>query len=154
MSVRQSISSFVPPGGGDRQTSMSTITRTVSGPNKFGTRDPMDYYNPDDIYHRAAPRSQIATLPPVLVSPLAKGLLPHRIFARWRKVLLLTIFTAQSKEIDEHGLSSLAFQDDCIITACRKGHVRTWDRPQEDSTEASSDGVMEPAEYANPFRDP
>ncbi|KAL1297825.1 hypothetical protein AAFC00_006354 [Neodothiora populina] len=36
-----------------------------------------------------------------------------------------------SKSIDEHPLSWLEFQEDCIITACKEGHIQTWDRPQD-----------------------
>ena len=70
--------------------------------------------DPDQIAHAALPRSKVPQLPPVL-----------------------------SKEIDEHPLSWLGFEADCIMTACSKGHIRTWDRPKDDATETV---------FANPFQ--
>ncbi|KAG9641444.1 catabolite repression protein creC, partial [Aureobasidium melanogenum] len=40
-----------------------------------------------------------------------------------------------SKKIDNHPLSWLEFQEDCIMTACKDGHVHTWDRPKEGAGE-------------------
>ncbi|KAI9883325.1 MAG: hypothetical protein M1823_004913 [Watsoniomyces obsoletus] len=37
-----------------------------------------------------------------------------------------------SAVIDPHPLCWFAFQEDCIITSCTSGHIRTWDRPRED----------------------
>ncbi|KIW04268.1 uncharacterized protein PV09_04570 [Verruconis gallopava] len=54
------------------------------------------------IVHAVEPRARTAVLPPVM-----------------------------AKNIDEHPLSWLGFEEDAIITACRDGHVRTWDRPKE-----------------------
>ena len=34
-----------------------------------------------------------------------------------------------SKVIDEHPLSWVGFEEDCIVTACGEGHVRVWRRP-------------------------
>lgn len=34
---------------------------------------------------------------------------------------MLTFGVAQSKKIDEHPLSGLAFEQDCIITSCLEG---------------------------------
>ncbi len=36
-----------------------------------------------------------------------------------------------SKVIDEHPLSWVGFEEECIITACGEGHVRVWRRPQD-----------------------
>ena len=36
-----------------------------------------------------------------------------------------------SKIIDEHPLSWVGFEEECIITACMEGHVRVWKRPQD-----------------------
>ncbi|KAF6239954.1 hypothetical protein HO173_001562 [Letharia columbiana] len=36
-----------------------------------------------------------------------------------------------SKAIDEHPLSWVGFEEECIITACVEGHVRVWKRPQD-----------------------
>ena len=35
-----------------------------------------------------------------------------------------------SKVIDEHPLTWIGFEEECIITACMEGHVRVWKRPQ------------------------
>ena len=37
----------------------------------------------------------------------------------------------QSKVVDEHIMSGLAFEEDCIITTCAEGHIRIWVRPQD-----------------------
>ncbi|KAI9827878.1 MAG: hypothetical protein M1826_006184 [Phylliscum demangeonii] len=55
-----------------------------------------------EVDHPVEARSQTARLPPVL-----------------------------AKIVDPHPLTWLDFQEDCIITACQDGHIRTWDRPQE-----------------------
>lgn len=39
-----------------------------------------------------------------------------------------------SKVIDEHPLSWVGFEEDCIITACGEGHVRVWQRPRDVSS--------------------
>jgi len=36
-----------------------------------------------------------------------------------------------SKVIDEHPLSWVGFEEECVITACVEGHVRVWRRPQD-----------------------
>ena len=54
------------------------------------------------INHAVEPQARTAQLPPVL-----------------------------SRTLDEHPLCGLAFEQDCIITSCQEGHVRTWDRPRE-----------------------
>ena len=36
-----------------------------------------------------------------------------------------------SKVIDEHPLSWVGFEEQCIITACVEGHVRVWKRPRD-----------------------
>lgn len=57
------------------------------------------------INHPVEPRSRTAQLPPVM-----------------------------AKVLDPHPLCGLAFEQDCIITSCSEGHVRTWDRPTQDAT--------------------
>lgn len=54
------------------------------------------------VFHSVEPRSRTAQLPPVM-----------------------------TKTIDEHPLCWLGFEEDCIITSCQEGHIRTWDRPTE-----------------------
>ncbi|KAF1981984.1 catabolite repression protein creC [Aulographum hederae CBS 113979] len=56
----------------------------------------------DEIVHPLEPRARTATLPPVM-----------------------------AKAVDDHPLCWLGFEEDCIITTCSFGHIRTWDRPQE-----------------------
>jgi len=43
-----------------------------------------------------------------------------------------------TKKVDEHPLSWIGFQEDCIIASCKKGHIRLWDRPRD--VHAPSDG--------------
>jgi len=59
------------------------------------------------IKHPVEPRARTAMLPPVL-----------------------------SKKIDPDPLCWLTFTDDAIITSCKSGHIRTWNRPQ-DATNSS-----------------
>ncbi|KAI9711879.1 MAG: hypothetical protein M1828_001790 [Chrysothrix sp. TS-e1954] len=54
----------------------------------------------DDISHAIEPRAHVSMLPPVM-----------------------------SKEVDDHALSWIGFEEDCIMTACRGGHIRVWNRP-------------------------
>ncbi|KAF2157647.1 catabolite repression protein creC [Myriangium duriaei CBS 260.36] len=54
------------------------------------------------IAHGVDPRANTAVLPPVM-----------------------------SKQVDDHPLSWLGFEEDCIITVCHDGHIRTWDRPED-----------------------
>lgn len=61
------------------------------------------------INHPVEPRSRTAQLPPVM-----------------------------AKVLDPHPLCGLAFEQDCIITSCSEGHVRTWDRPSQDAANGSS----------------
>ncbi|KAF2098270.1 WD40 repeat-like protein [Rhizodiscina lignyota] len=65
----------------------------------------------DEVVHPVEPRARTAMLPPVM-----------------------------AKEVDEHPLAWLEFEEDCIITACKDGHIRTWDRPKEGAS-GTSDGV-------------
>lgn len=58
----------------------------------------------EEIVHPVEPRARTAMLPPVL-----------------------------TKSVDEHPLTWLAFEEDCIITSCKNGHIKTWDRPKEGS---------------------
>lgn len=60
---------------------------------------------PEFINHPIEARARTAQLPPVMV-----------------------------KAVDPHPLCGLAFEQDCIITSCQDGHVRTWDRPALDAS--------------------
>ncbi|KAF2837654.1 WD40 repeat-like protein [Patellaria atrata CBS 101060] len=59
----------------------------------------------EEIIHAVEPRARTAMLPPVL-----------------------------AKTVDEHPLSWLGFEEDCVITSCKEGHIKTWDRPKEVTT--------------------
>ncbi|KAL2106595.1 hypothetical protein VUR80DRAFT_6526 [Thermomyces stellatus] len=56
----------------------------------------------ENISHPVEPRSRTAMLPPVL-----------------------------SKVVDSHPLSWLEFTEESIITSCKTGHIRTWNRPAD-----------------------
>ncbi|KAI9826543.1 MAG: hypothetical protein M1832_006139 [Thelocarpon impressellum] len=43
-----------------------------------------------------------------------------------------------SKQVGSSPLSWLDFREDCIITSCSEGHVRTWDRPANDGNESQA----------------
>ncbi|KAL9013338.1 MAG: hypothetical protein Q9173_001963 [Seirophora scorigena] len=57
-----------------------------------------------------------------------EGLLEHPVESRTRTAELPPVM---SKIIDEDPMSWLGFEEDCVVTACVKGHVRLWKRPQE-----------------------
>ncbi|KEF52238.1 uncharacterized protein A1O9_11865 [Exophiala aquamarina CBS 119918] len=54
--------------------------------------------------------------------------LSHSVESRARTAQLPPVM---SKKIDDHPLSGLAFEQDCIITTCLEGNMRTWNRPRE-----------------------
>ncbi|KAF9632855.1 hypothetical protein BFW01_g3718 [Lasiodiplodia theobromae] len=56
----------------------------------------------EQVVHPVEPRARTAMLPPVM-----------------------------AKSVDEHPLCWLGFEEDCILTSCENGHIRTWDRPKE-----------------------
>jgi len=56
----------------------------------------------ETIEHAVESRSRTAELPPVM-----------------------------SKLVDPDPLCWIGFEEDCIITSCDEGHIRTWDRPRE-----------------------
>ncbi|KAK6354810.1 hypothetical protein TWF696_003942 [Orbilia brochopaga] len=55
------------------------------------------------------------------------GVVYHPVEPRARTSNLLAIM---SKVVDVDPLCQLEFRDDCIITTCREGHIKTWDRPK------------------------
>lgn len=64
----------------------------------------------EEIFHSVEPRARTPMLPPVM-----------------------------AKAVDDHPLCWLGFEEDCIITSCSTGHIRTWDRPKEGT--GSEDGA-------------
>ncbi|KIV83238.1 hypothetical protein PV11_05284 [Exophiala sideris] len=85
-----------------RTESASVINRVRSDSQRTGSIQVDVVDESEFLSHGVEPRARTALLPPVM-----------------------------SKKIDEHPLSGLAFEQDCIITSCLEGHVRTWDRPTE-----------------------
>ena len=84
--------------------------------------------NGTDVVHGFRTKASTAMLPPVMVSH--KTIHARPILA---SVLMLRL---QSKKIDNHPLSWLEFQEDCIMTACKDGEcfaALCWDvrDPQE-----------------------
>ncbi|RMY77888.1 hypothetical protein D0863_01026 [Hortaea werneckii] len=59
--------------------------------------------------HPVDPRSSTAVLPPVM-----------------------------NKQVDKHPLSWVGFEERCIITSCKDGHIREWDRPKEGGSNDTS----------------
>ena len=99
------------------RTESASLNRLRSGSNKSQPQtqtqpdaEDDDEDEPEFINHPIEPRSRTALLPPVM-----------------------------SKVVDPHPLSSLAFEQDCIITTCIEGHVRTWDRPVQNANSSQID---------------
>ncbi|KAJ6788527.1 hypothetical protein PWT90_01641 [Aphanocladium album] len=55
-----------------------------------------------------------------------EGGIAHAVEPRARIPMLPPVMT---KVIDKHPLCSLEFTEDAIITSCKNGHIRTWNRP-------------------------
>lgn len=94
------------------RTESTIINRLRSESNRSqGPESPEEEEEEEEaefINHPVEPRSRTAQLPPVI-----------------------------SKALDTHPLCGLAFDQDCIITTCQDGHVRTWDRPSRENANAS-----------------
>ena len=60
------------------------------------------------------------------------GIVTHRVESRSTTAFLPPVL---SKIVDLHPLTWLGFEEDCIMTACSDGHLRTWERPREDAGE-------------------
>ncbi|KAF9728917.1 hypothetical protein PMIN02_008434 [Paraphaeosphaeria minitans] len=67
----------------------------------------------------------------------------HGVEARARTAMLPPVM---AKKVDEHPLCWLGFEEDCIMTSCSNGHIRTYDRPKEG---AGSDEVSRTASTSN-----
>ncbi|MCJ1387618.1 hypothetical protein MMC18_000461 [Xylographa bjoerkii] len=52
----------------------------------------------------------------------------HAVESRTRTAELPPVM---SKLVDPDPLCWIGFEEDCIITSCDEGHIRTWDRPRE-----------------------
>lgn len=63
----------------------------------------------EEVVHEVEPRARTAMLPPVM-----------------------------AKKVDEHPLCWLGFEEDCIMTSCSNGHIRTYDRPKEGASDEAS----------------
>jgi len=74
----------------------------VETQNTTGSKLSNDGESEHTIEHPVEPRAITAMLPPVL-----------------------------SKVIDPDPLCWLDFTEESIITSCKNGHVRTWDRPRD-----------------------
>ncbi|KAF1850346.1 WD40 repeat-like protein [Cucurbitaria berberidis CBS 394.84] len=87
-------------------------TRTDSSVNRLRSSSNLtsgSLPDEEEVVHPVESRAHTAMLPPVL-----------------------------AKAIDEHPLCWLGFEEDCIITSCKNGHIRTWDRPKEGATNDDS----------------
>ncbi|KAF2452856.1 WD40-repeat-containing domain protein [Lineolata rhizophorae] len=95
-----------------RLRSDSTLAAGASGGSASADADADADAEPDEseVVHEVEPRARVAMLPPVM-----------------------------EKSVDSHPLCWIGFEEDCIITACNEGHIRTWDRPKEGA--AGSDGA-------------
>ncbi|TKX18408.1 putative catabolite repression protein creC [Elsinoe australis] len=95
------------------RTSVSTATgrKESTGASIQSPRPTIDTQNlegteSNGIVHGVEPSANTAMIPPVM-----------------------------SKQVDDHPLSWLGFEEDCIISVCHDGHIRTWDRPKEGALE-------------------
>lgn len=96
------------------RTESASVNRMRSDSNRSqGMRDQNnDEDEPVFVNHAVEPRARTAQLPPVMV-----------------------------KTVDSHPLCGLAFEQDCIITSCQDGHLRTWNRPARDGSNPSHTGI-------------
>ncbi|KAG8631154.1 hypothetical protein KVT40_000294 [Elsinoe batatas] len=93
-----------------QRTSVSTVPtgrKESTGASIQSPRPTIDTQNlepaeSNGLVHDVDPRGSTAVLPPVM-----------------------------SKQVDDHPMSWLGFEEDFIITVCHDGHIRTWDRPKE-----------------------
>ncbi|KAK5945957.1 hypothetical protein PMZ80_000096 [Knufia obscura] len=91
------------------RTESASANRLRSESNRSGPPQEEEE-EPEFINHPIEPRARTAKLPPVMV-----------------------------KAVDTHPLCGLAFEQDCIITSCEDGHVRTWDRPTQNASASQLD---------------
>ncbi|KAK3069137.1 hypothetical protein LTR53_012764 [Teratosphaeriaceae sp. CCFEE 6253] len=90
----------------NRKESLATVNRIRSNSNRTQTEASSNNGvvsgEQADVVHPVDSMRSTAVLPPVM-----------------------------SKLADEHPLSWLGFEERCIVTACKDGHIREWDRPKE-----------------------
>lgn len=92
------------------RTESASVNRMRSESNRSQSLHLEEEEEPVFINHPIEPRSRTAQLPPVMV-----------------------------KTVDPHPVCGLAFEQDCIITTCLEGHVRTWDRPAQNTNASQID---------------
>jgi len=86
----------------DRKPSVSTIGRFRSNSNCTQVNQEGADGDGVEVVHPVDSKASTATLPPVM-----------------------------SKAADDHPLCWLGFEEHCILTSCKDGHVREWTRPSE-----------------------
>ncbi|KAK3331978.1 WD40-repeat-containing domain protein [Cercophora scortea] len=59
-------------------------------------------------------------------------IVPHPVEPRSRTAMLPPVL---SKTVDDDPLCWLGFTEDAILTSCKSGHVRTWNRPSDASSQ-------------------
>ncbi|KAH7070153.1 WD40-repeat-containing domain protein [Paraphoma chrysanthemicola] len=87
-------------------------TRTDSTANRLRSNSNLtagSLLDEDEVVHPVEPRARTAMLPPVL-----------------------------AKTVDEHPVVWLGFEEDCILTSCKNGHIKTFDRPKEGTSNDDS----------------
>ncbi|KAF2718423.1 WD40 repeat-like protein [Polychaeton citri CBS 116435] len=62
--------------------------------------------------------------------------LVHAVESRTATAVLPPVMT---KAVDKHPLCWLGFEEGCILTACKDGHIREWSRPTEPATNSAVD---------------
>jgi len=92
------------------RTESASVNRLRSESNRTDPMQQEHEEEPEFINHPVEPRARTAQLPPVM-----------------------------DKAVDTHPLCGLAFEQDCIITSCQDGHVRTWDRPSQNANASQLD---------------
>jgi len=65
-----------------------------------------------------------------------QGFMEHNVESRKVVPELVPVF---NEVIDDDPMSYIIFREDCIVTACAEGHVRTWDRPKVKSGLSAED---------------
>ncbi|KAK3701749.1 hypothetical protein LTR37_015269 [Vermiconidia calcicola] len=95
---------------GNRKESQATVNRIRSNSSRAPQSDGVDGEEAEaEVVHAVDSMRDTAVLPPVM-----------------------------SKAADPHPLCWLGFEEHCILTSCKDGHIREWERPKD---EASSDGA-------------